>query len=68
MSAKLQNRDLRVVAKKLKPQGWTWRYTKGGNVQWRGPNGEIVIGASTPGGGRADRNLTASLRRAGAQL
>lgn len=68
MSAKLQDRDLRVLAKKLKAQGWTWRYTKGGHVQWRGPDGKVVIGASTSGGGRGDRNLTAALRRAGATL
>lgn len=54
------------MKKLLRERGWEWEKTKSGHIRYRPKDGgRPVIGAGTPGRGRADRNLRADLRRRG---
>ena len=56
-------RSMQDLARKL---GWTVTLRQGsGHLEWRSPDGEVIITPSTPSDHRSYRNSRARLRRAG---
>ena len=64
------NKEVREIAKRLEKQGWWIQHIKGGRVLAWPPDKtkNAVKLPSTPGGRRWKENLTAELRKAGADL
>lgn len=62
---KLKNKDLTVLVRKAKSQGWTITYTGGGHLKWVSPTGEIVFSSSTPSDTRTLKNTKQQLKMRG---
>lgn len=41
------SKEVRDLAKLVRPHGWTWERSNGNHVKFRGPNGGLVIVPST---------------------
>jgi hypothetical protein len=58
-------RSLARAARAARAKGWTIGLRGSGHLEWRSPDGEVIITPSTPSDHRSYRNSRARLRRAG---
>jgi hypothetical protein len=66
MSSRLRIPEaLKSAARKARQSGWVISLRGSGHLEWRSPDGEIVITPSTPSDSRSAKNARARLRRAG---
>ena len=57
------NKDYSKLARTYRRRGWSVSYTKNSHLRWRGPQGQVVISASTPSDRRSRWHLVARLKR-----
>lgn len=63
-----RKKEANQLTKLAEGQGWVVTHTRNGHVKYVSPDGEIVIGSATPGGGRSTLNTRARLMRAGLRV
>lgn len=61
-------KEMSQIIQQLEDQGWTVTLTRGNHYKMVSPTGAVQFQPSTPGEGRALKNIKAQLRRAGAKL
>lgn len=64
---KTPHKETNELIRAVQAQGWTVRRRRN-HIQFCGPNGEIVMTASTPSDHRALKNTKAWLRRHGCEV
>ncbi len=57
--------SLRALARAARAKGWTIALRGSGHLEWRSPDGAVIITPSTPGDRRSSKNTRARLLRAG---
>lgn len=62
------NKDLAVLEKLAKYQGWEVSRRNGGHIEWKSPAGVCVIGPSTPSSYSSLGNVKSDLKKAGLVL
>jgi predicted RNA binding protein YcfA (HicA-like mRNA interferase family) len=60
--------DIEKLTQLAEEKGWHVSRTGGQHVQFKSPEGKVVIGSNTPSDRRAGLNLRADLRRAGLEV
>lgn len=69
MAQAAPSKEVRDLAKRVKPHGWTWERHKGGHVKFRGPNGgQVVVPSSKFSDWRALKNIERDFRSQGCPL
>ena len=56
------NKEVLVLVKQAREQGWTVEKTNGGHYKWMSPVGKFFFSAFTPSDVRAVKNLERDLR------
>lgn len=59
------NKDMQLLMKEAKDQGWFVELTRGGHYKWQSPSGNLVFSSQTPSDYRAVQNLKRDLRMYG---
>lgn len=62
------HKDIQVLERTAREQGWQVVITGGDHLKWTGPNGTLIFSAATPSDFRTIRNLKAKLSKAGLNL
>jgi hypothetical protein len=62
------NKDMQQMATWAAAHGWTITRTKNDHLKWRGPEGQLVVSASTPSDHRAITAIRVRLRREGLEF
>lgn len=57
-------KDVKQLIQFYERLGWIVSKTNGGHIRFKGPNGQVVFGSSTPSDWRSLANLKAQLNRA----
>jgi hypothetical protein len=68
VSRSSMNSDLAKLRRRALLQGWSVRLNGSGHLEWRSPQGNLVITSSTPSAQNAIRRIRHDLEKAGLDL
>jgi hypothetical protein len=62
---KISNKELSLLVRQAREQGWQVELTNGGHFKWQSPLGRFFFSAQTPSDIRALKNIKRDLRNNG---